>query len=159
MQSVEPLGSVFSPDGRWIAYHARDTVSGQVRAGSAVYVEPFPATGAQYQAPKINIDFQPVWAPDGRELIYVPSAASGRLAIVSVSTRAGMIFGPPQTIPAAVTLSRTSGLTRMFDVLPDGRFIGLVAGAETSESRDAESQEIRVVLNWYDQLKRLVPTK
>lgn len=96
--------------------------------------------------------------PGGRELVYVPSAASGRLAIVNVSTSTGATFGTPQTIPAAVTLGRTSGLTRAFDVLPDGRFIGLVPGPEDGEEQ-AAAREIRVVLNWFDQLKRLVPAK
>ena len=125
---------------------------------AALYVEPFPATGAQYQAPKVNIDFQQLWDSDGRELIYVPSAASGRLAIVDVNTKRGAIFGTPQTIPATVTLGRASGLTRAFDMLPDGRFIGLVSGSEDGPGT-ADSREIRVVINWFDQLKRLVPAK
>ena len=39
-----------------------------------VFVQPFPPTGAIYQAPKVFIDFHPVWSPNGRELMYVSAA-------------------------------------------------------------------------------------
>ena len=37
-----------------------------------------------------------------------------------------------------------------YDVVPDGRFLMGVPS-------EPESQEFRVVLNWFDELKRLVP--
>jgi len=40
-----------------------------------------------------------------------------------------------------------------YDVLPDGRFV-MVRGADPSGSR-----EIVIVQNWFEELKRLVPTK
>jgi Tol biopolymer transport system component len=158
--SDEPIGSAFSPDGRWIAYHWRRLSTTAANfTDSAIFVQPFPATGALHQAPKVNIDFHPLWAPDGKELIFVGLAASGQLAAVSVSPRTIVPFGRPQLFPAAVTMGRASGLTRAFDVLPNGRFIGLVPAADESESTAASTQEIRVVLNWSDELKRLVPTR
>ena len=47
-------------------------------------------------------------------------------------------------------------LTRAFDVMPDGRLVGLLSGEVASGSG---SSEIRVVLNWLDQLNRRVPIK
>ena len=38
-----PLGAVFSPDGRWVAYSSNEA------GANRVYVQPFPATGAKYQ--------------------------------------------------------------------------------------------------------------
>ena len=66
--SQRMMGATFSPDGRWIAY----SLSGGndrtlMSPDRGVFVQPFPATGAIYQAPKVLIDFHPVWAPDGRE--------------------------------------------------------------------------------------------
>jgi hypothetical protein len=49
-------------------------------------------------------------------------------------------------------------LTRAFDVLPDGRFVGLVSGSAEDISAESASPEIRVVQNWTEELKRLVPT-
>jgi Tol biopolymer transport system component len=160
VHSTESIGSVFSPDGHWIAYYSRADNAGPSGSNSpstGVYVQPFPATGARYQAPKLQIDFQPIWSPDGSELIYVPLAASGQMAAVRLSKTSGITAGRPHLFPAAVTAGRTSGLTRAFDILPDGRFIGLVSGSEDSVAV-ASSSEIRVVLNWHDELKRLVPT-
>jgi serine/threonine-protein kinase len=157
--SDEPIGSVFSPDGRWIAYHWRKLSSNANPNDSAVFVQPFPATGAVlHQAPKVNIDFHPLWSPDGRELIYVGLAASGQLAAVSVSPRTIVPFGRPQMLPSAVTMGRASGLPRAFDMLPNGRFIGLVPALDENEPA-LRSQELRVVLNWLDELVRLVPVK
>jgi Tol biopolymer transport system component len=58
-------GAVFSPDGRWVAYAS----SG--RSLSAVYVQPFPPTGAKYQISKNADDgHHPIWSPDGAELLF-----------------------------------------------------------------------------------------
>jgi hypothetical protein len=44
----------------------------------------------------------------------------------------------------------------VYDVLPDGRFITLLP----ADSGPAGVRpELRVILNWTDELKRLVPTK
>ena len=40
---------------------------------------------------------------------------------------------------------------RGYDVLPDGRFV--------SVSLDPGSAEIRVILNWFEELKRFAPAK
>jgi len=71
-------------------------------------------------------DFHPVWTPDGNSLVYVPSANSGRLAMVRVVKDRGVTFGVPVMIPAVVTGGVLSGGRRAYDVLPDGKFIGLV---------------------------------
>lgn len=57
--SGEPTGAVFSPDGRWVAYHV-ELFDGGITGG--VFVQPFPATGAVYQAPRVNRDFHQLWA-------------------------------------------------------------------------------------------------
>ena len=97
--------------------------------------------------------------PQQRQLIIVGLAASGQLAAVSVNPQTIVPFGRPQMMPATVTMGRSSALTRSFDILPNGRFIGFVPAVDENESSGAASaQEIRVVLNWFDELKRLVPT-
>jgi hypothetical protein len=158
VQSAEPIGSMFSPDGRWIAYASTRLAGGVVSSDRGVYVQPVPATGLRYQIPKLRLDFQPVWGPKGTELFYVPTAASGQLAVVSVTTHPGVTFGSPVTLPAIVTANRTSAETRAYDILPDGRFIGVVPASEP-DSSGAPAAQFRVVLNWTEELKRLVPTK
>jgi hypothetical protein len=77
---------------------------------------------------------------------------------VSVSTRPDVTFGSPVTLSARVTADRTSGETRAYDILPDGRFIGVVPASDTESSGTAVAQ-FRVVLNWTEELKQRVPTR
>jgi dipeptidyl aminopeptidase/acylaminoacyl peptidase len=156
VQSFEPPGSVFSPDGRWLAYHfAPETRTAAENGG--VFVKPFPATGVQlHRVPKVDRDFQPVWSRDGKTLFYVPLAATGRLAAVTFTTQPSVMFGSPETFASDVIAGRTSALMRAFDTLPDGRFIGAVSAAEQSLSGPSQS-EMRVVLNWFEELKASVP--
>ena len=161
VQSAEPIGSVFSPDGRWIAYTSTP-IGGELSSPNrGIWVQPVPASGARYQVPKQAIDFHPVWGPKGTELFFVPSAASGRLAVVSVTTRPDVTFptfGSPVTLSARVTADRMSPETRAYDILPDGRFIGVVPTSETESSGTAVVQ-FRVVLNWTEELKQRVPIR
>jgi eukaryotic-like serine/threonine-protein kinase len=157
VRSAEPIGAVFSPDGKWIAYaSAPPGVARSPERG--VFVQTFPATGARYQIPSQILDYHPVWGPKGNELLYVPSAASGQLSAVGFATQPIVAFGTPRSIPARVTGSRASGARRAWDVLPDGRFVGIVAAAEPDTS-SVPTQQIRMVLNWFEELKQRVPVK
>ena len=149
---------MFSPDGRWIAYYSNPADASTVSTNRGIYIEPFPPTGQRYQVPKQQIDFQPVWSPDGSELIYVPSAASGQLAAVRVMFRSGLTFGPTQTFPAKTTVGRISSQPRAFDILPNGQFVGPISTEDANTTADS-AQAIRVVLNWFDELKSRVPTQ
>jgi len=158
-ESADPTGSVFSPDGRWVAYHARPLGVENGAPDSGVFVEPFPATGTggRNQAPRVSFDFQPTWSPTNMELFYVPTTASGQLASVRVTNESGLSFGNPDLLPFALTAGRLGGGTRAWDALPDGRFVGLVAGSGDEVSADRPG-EVRLVINWFEELKRLVPT-
>jgi WD40 repeat protein len=159
VQSTEPIGSVFSPDGRWLAYHVRPAGAAGNGPSAGVYVEPFPATGARYQAPRVNLDFMPLWSPDTRklELFYIPSTNAGQLAAVPVMATAGVTFGRPESLRFSLTGGRLSNGTRPFDVLPNGRFVG--PGTANADQSSATSSEVRLVFNWFEELKRLVPVR
>ena len=153
--STEPIGSVFSPDGRWITYHVRPENLLQTAPSAGVFVEPFPTTGARYQAPRVNFDFQPLWSYDGRELLYIPSTASGRMVAVSFTTTPAVAFGSPAQFPFTLTAGMLSGGRRAFDILPDGRIVGL-SGGEVAQNI-ATTNELRLIVNWFEELRRLVP--
>jgi serine/threonine-protein kinase len=163
VQSTEPIDPVFSPDGQWIAYRVRmeaqavntPAVMPTLDSRSGVYVQPFPPTGSRHQAPRLSVDFHPVWTPDGDSLVYMPSTNAGQMAIVRVIRDRGITFGVPTTIPAMVTGTGISSARRTYDVLPDGRFIGLIIPGSTAPVGAA--RQIHVVLNWFEELKRLVP--
>ena len=160
VESREPIDSVFSPDGRWIAYSSTPAgAAGGARSPSrGVYIQPVPATGVRYQIPKQQgLDFHPVWGPKGDTLFYVPSAASGLMAAVKVTTQPGVVFGTPASLPARVTSSLLSNQGRAHDITPDGRFIGLVRPTDMDASEAPSTGQMRIVLNWFEELKQRVP--
>ena len=144
-------GAVFSPDGRWVAYASQEG-----RALSAVYVQPFPPTGAKYQISKNADDgHHPVWSPDGTELLFsrnlgVPMAA------VRVTTQPSFAVG--EAIPVETLFQRAApGVERPYDISRDGQhFLGLIDAAQTLSGAPA-AQQIHVVLNWFEELKARVP--
>jgi hypothetical protein len=104
------------------------------------------------------LDFHPSWSPNGKELFYVPSALR-RVVAVSLQTQPVVTFGDPVNLPNGPLPSLLSVETRGYDVLPDGRFLSLVPVSDQTASGAAIAPELRVVLNWHDELKRVVPTR
>jgi serine/threonine-protein kinase len=158
VESAEPIGAVFSPDGRWIAYASSPKGGGIITSERGVFIQPFPATGNMFQAPRQRLDFHPLWASKGTELIYIPSAVSGQMTVVSVATQPTVSFGKLTNVPARVTARRGSSSLRAHDILPDGRFVGFVPVGD-SDPTDLAGAQIRVVLNWFEELKARVPTR
>jgi hypothetical protein len=106
--------------------------------------------------PKQLVDFHPVWAKSGSaELVFTASATAGQMVAVRVTTAAGVTFGTPARFPASVTGDRVSSEPRAWDILPDGRFVGITS-TEEDAMRDS-SPGMRVVLNWFEELKQRVP--
>jgi Tol biopolymer transport system component len=149
VRSPDLLNSAFSPDGRWVAYAARF-------GGGNVFVEPFPATGAIYQISKDNVSHHPLWSPDGKELSY--RVGSGTQVLVSVSTQPSFAVGNPAPVPGRF-VGMTVGIPRNLDFTPDGKRFIAVTAASGPESEASAAPEIQIVLNWFEELKRLVPTK
>src|SRR4029453_657458 len=151
VQTSTVTGAVFSPDGRWVAYS-----SGEAGRGT-VYVQPFPATGAKYQLAVKSGDapHDQLWSPDRRELFYNPRPNG--FEVVPVTTRPTFAFGNPTAVPAAFVTGPPSA-TRLFDITPEGKFLGLVAPGQ-GVSGTLARQEIQVVVNWHEKLKRLVPRR
>ena len=152
LKTTQPLGSVFSPNGRWIAYAytASDDVS---VANRGVFVQPFPATGAVFQVPRQLIDFHPMWSADGRELVFLASATAGVMAAVRVDGIGSLTFATPVQFAATLAGERLSTEPRAFDLLPDGRIIGPASGAEGTRSADTT---LRVVMNWIHEFNQRV---
>jgi hypothetical protein len=157
VRSSEPLSATFSPDGRWVAYTVNEGVGGLLSPNRGVYVQPFPATGEQHQVPRRVLDFHSLWAPDSKSIFYVPSAARATVS-VPITTRPSVTFDAPVELPLAPKPLLLSPDVRGYDVLRDGRFIAVVPASDDASGSPVGS-EFRVVLNWFEELKRLAPTK
>ncbi len=135
--------SRLSPDGHWIAYASDE--SGR----SEIYVQPFPGLGGKWQ---ISTDGggHAVWARNGRELFY---RNGDKMMVVEVTTQPKFAPGSPKALFEGQFFSAGDGNT-MYDVAPDGqRFVMIKDSVE-----QREGGQINVVLNWFEELKRLVPT-
>lgn len=145
----EQSGAV-SPDGRWLAYVAADAGQRQV------FARPFPNVDAARTLVSAAGGSQPVWGKNGRELFYL--APSG--ALMGVTVGGGATFGAG---PATRVLERAwfdgAGLTApaTYDVSPDGRRFLMIRRSDSGAS--AAPVRMVVVLNWFEELTRLVPPR
>jgi Tol biopolymer transport system component len=144
-------GAAFSPNGRWIAY------STWQRGAMTLYVEPYPTTGKRYPLLAKGSDSpkQPRWSPDGTELFYNPRTTG--FEAVGVTTQPTVAFGHPVAVPKRIRFG-PPGARTPYDVTPDGKFLGLIEAGQQAYNRGSDDQ-ILVVLNWTEELKRLVPTR
>jgi hypothetical protein len=129
----------FSPDGRWIAYTSDET--GQFE----VFVTPYPGPGRRWQVSQGG-GVAPAWRSDGREIVYNNTE---RLMAVDVAAGSPFRAGPPRE------LAKLPPFTDYFAMARDGsRFLLVVADGE-----DRTARELKVVLNWTEELKQRVPAR
>ncbi|HUV14682.1 MAG TPA: hypothetical protein VMY18_13645, partial [Acidobacteriota bacterium] len=139
------VGTAFSPDGKWIVYVSDE--SGQ----SEIYVRPFPGPGGRT---KVSTDGgnQPMWKASG-EIFY---KQDDRMMAVQIQTEPELNMGRPRELFTGQYVYGNVGPFPSYDVTPDGqRFVMVKEGGKTGATR----QEIILVLNWFEELKRLVPTE
>jgi eukaryotic-like serine/threonine-protein kinase len=134
----------FSPDGRWVAYVSDE--SGR----QEIYVQPYPGPGGKSL---ISTDggTEPLWHPKGRELFY---RNGNKLMAVEIATRPAFAAGKPEELFTRDYML-TSASSRNYDVSLDGRRFLMIQPS----AGHATPREIVVVLNWFNELKRLVPTR
>jgi serine/threonine-protein kinase len=152
VRSTLPTGAVFSPDGQWIAYSIREP--GQ---SNAVYVQPFPPTGAKYQISKGDDGHHPIWSPDGKELFYVPGA--NLFSVVSVTTSPSFTLGNPVPLLRRFVEGGPASATAI-DIMPDGkRFVGISVAGQLPATGTNSPVQIEVVLNWFEELTQKLPNR
>jgi serine/threonine-protein kinase len=132
-----------SPDGRSIAYAANR--SGLI----VVYVADFPALTNTVQA-STGYARLPVWSRDGRRLFFKESGSViDAVAISRAGSHAALTVSKPQRI-----VEGPSAPLGPYDVTPDGRFVVVdgeaVAGAVS---------ELKIVLNWFTELRAKLPPR
>jgi Tol biopolymer transport system component len=135
---------VFSPDGRWVAYHSNE--SGRYE----VYVRPFfeaaqrgaATAGDQWQISTGGGVFA-MWRADGQELYYLDPSGAMMAASITVAGDK-LVAGTPQMLFRVHIAQggRDTQQGRQYDVAADGRFL-----IDTELNDDAPAP-ITLIQNW-----------
>ncbi|MDX1390514.1 MAG: hypothetical protein R3344_15100, partial [Acidobacteriota bacterium] len=136
--SIDSTASI-SPDGKFVLYHSDE--SGPFE----VYVTSFPDAGRRVQISTAG-GSDGAWSPGGDRIVY---PRFGVFYEVDVTTEPELSAGTPREIHRAPYVD---GLGRDFDLHPDGKRLIVALG------RGANQRAMVVVVNWLEELKRLVPT-
>jgi serine/threonine-protein kinase len=135
-------GAMFSPDRKWLAYMSNE--SGR----DEVYIRPFPGPGGKWQISTGGGSY-PVWARNGKELFY---RNGDKMMAVDVDTQTEFRVSEPRLLFEGHYLSGHPIESGNYDVSPDGeRFVMI------EEGYAQEAYQLKVVLNWHQELKRLAP--
>jgi len=150
LQSPAPFDVKFSPDGALIAYTDRAN-------GAASYIQAVTTPDTRYQIGRDDeLAHHPLWSPDGRRLIYFPGGNAAAVSVDVLRTSPSIELGRPEPLPGnglPLNVQPTSLLNH--DVGPDGRFVTVLDGSD--DGGDTPPDQVIVVQNWFEELKRLVP--
>jgi serine/threonine-protein kinase len=141
-----------SPSGRWIAYSSDE--SGR----HEVYVRPYPNLENRRWQISVDGGLQPAFSRRGDELFFV--GRDGKLMVSDLRDSGGLVASTPRTLlePQYYSLQSAANAVvtgRGYDVSPDGRRFLMIESADFP----ANSGGIVVVLNWADELNRLLPAR
>ena len=148
----------FSPDGRWLAYVSDE--SGQFE----VYVRRYPS-GTNRELVSQGGGLNPAWSRDGSELFY--HMIGKGVFVVPFTAGPEVLIGSPHLLfrPAAGVASAGRSNPQVpygtgavnwappYDIGSDGDRLLMVRQTENPES----ANEVVIVQNWHEELKRLVP--
>ena len=138
------FGATLSPDKRWIAYYSNRT------GRSEIWVASYP--NLEQQRPvSFEGGVEPRWSDDGKELYY---RVDNKMMAVAVNEDDQEISIEPPRVLFKGDFWRGGWPT--YGVAPDGRFLMIQRAEEPTKHN--EPHRIRIVLNWFEELERLVPT-
>jgi serine/threonine-protein kinase len=142
-----------SPDGLWMAYTSNE--SGQ----NQVFVRPFPGVeGGRWQV-SISGGDSPLWSPDGREIFF----RNGE-TVMAVPVKTDPTFSPgtPKVLFRGTYVSSVLWFDdwdqSTWDISPDGKRFLMMKETGLAASGRVRARKINVVLNWFEELRRRVPT-
>jgi serine/threonine-protein kinase len=143
---ISGINAALSPDGHWLAYQSTD--GGQ----DNIHIRPFPDVEGGHWQVSTDGGSRPVWSSSGSELLYLDS----RFRLMSVKVQP-----KPFSVGASSSVVQLGGpgvgVGRPFDVTADGQRI--VTITKTEDKSEAQPNQLRVILNWDEELRRLAPAR
>lgn len=148
--SFDERNGIVSPDGHWLAYESNDTGHFEVS------VRPYPDVSSARWPVSTSGGTRPLWARNGRELFYLSSSgALMRVEVVRGPTWAATT--PTLLIKGGFSTGVPGNDGRLYDIAPNGDRFLMIKEAEGSQPAGAGS--LVIVQNWFEELKRLLPTE
>jgi serine/threonine-protein kinase len=136
----EEIQSMLSPDGRWLAYTSNET------GRKEVYVASFPDIDRKWQVSS-DSGAEPLWAPQRNELYF---RTWDRVMVVSFSTEPDFEPSKPSVLfEGRYAVDPFNADAHNWAISPDGERFLMIS--------EQSPHQINVVLNWFQELKRLVP--
>ena len=136
----------FSPDGRWLAYESPES------GAFEIYVRPFPGPGGKWQISTgggTNVH----WSRARRELLYL--ARNGRIMVVPYSAAADVFQAEKARVWSETPIQVRPLPYASFDLHPDGERVLMTPVTRAT----AGPTHVTLILNFFDELRRLAPTK
>jgi hypothetical protein len=133
-----------SPDGRWIAYCSDESKRNEI------YVRPVSGSGPKYQVSSQG-GSEPLWARNDRQLFY---RWQEQVWVVDVQVDGSFMTSKPRLLFEKLYAGGNPG--RGWDLSLDGQRFLMVRG---EEKKLTAVNEITFVQNWFEELRRLAPTR
>jgi eukaryotic-like serine/threonine-protein kinase len=142
-------GATFSPDGRHVVFLSDAT--GQ----REIYIRPYPGPGEQLTV-SVGGGQEPVWVANGD--VFYRSLTGQRMFAVSVTADPKLKVGAPiEVFRGSYYVAPTGSPRPQYGVTPDGQRFLMLAPGPGKDSPTAD-RRIVVVQNWFEELRRLLPT-
>jgi serine/threonine-protein kinase len=143
LSDVRESHPALSKDGKWLAYVCLESM------GAKIFITSYPDLEGKWLL-STEYGYEPVWAPDGKAIYYRDGTS---IVAVPVQTEGGFSLGRAQALFEEVYVFDNG--CRTYDIHPDGkRFLMMKESKE-----DVPLTELIVVENWFEELKRRVPTE
>jgi Tol biopolymer transport system component len=129
----------FSPDSHWIAYSPNES------GHDDVYVQPFPGPGGKHLV-STDGGIEPRWSPDGHTLFCLND---DKIMAADITVGSGFSASTPRVVFQGAFVSDPT-MTATYAVSLDGRRVLIMQPVE----REPPINQIHVVMNWFEELRR-----
>lgn len=138
----------FSPDGHWLAYDSNESGTYEV------YVQPFPGPGGKSQVSSGGGGF-PIWSRNGRELFFLQDL---HIMVADYAARGDSFTVGKPRVWSHNSLAPLAD-NYPYDLAPDGKRFAVVTNpAATQEHGLKPTDSVIVLMNFFDELRRNVPS-
>ena len=138
--------AVFSPDGRWIAYRSFETGIDEI------WIQEFPGPGEKIQVSAGEGAFSPVWNEAG--ISY--NSFGYWMLVEDLDAGPGVEPAAPRQLLREIPRGFNRGTN--YSVSTDGTRL-LVTRAVDADQSTGQGPTIRIVLNWFDEIRRRAPVE